>query len=169
MERQDREAWLEEAMARWETPLLRLCFSYLGDRSLAEDAVQETFLKAWKGYARFRGAAEEKTWLTRIAVNTCKDLLKSAYARHTDPAVPLDSLPESSVPFSAADDTVTKAVLALPQKYREAVILRWLQGLSGEEAARVLRIPRSTVYHRLNKARMLLQEALEEWYHEEDG
>ena len=164
MERADREAWLEEVMKKWETPLLRLCFSYLGDRALAEDAVQETFLKAWKGYVRFRGAAEEKTWLTRIAVNTSKDLLKSAYFRHTDRSCSLDSLPEGSVPFTPADDTVSRAVLALPPKYREAVILCWLQGLSGEEAARVLRIPRSTVYHRLKKAQALLKKALEEWY-----
>ena len=57
---EDRRIWLEEAMNRWETSLLRLCFAYLGDQSLAEDAVQETFLKAWKGYDRFRRDADKK-------------------------------------------------------------------------------------------------------------
>ena len=49
-EKLSRRQWLESVMDRWEASLLRLCFAYLGDRGLAEDAVQETFLKAWKGY-----------------------------------------------------------------------------------------------------------------------
>ncbi|NLD83052.1 MAG: sigma-70 family RNA polymerase sigma factor [Clostridiales bacterium] len=164
---QDKAQWLEQMMAQWETSLLRLCFAYLHDASLAQDAVQETFLKAWMGYEHYRRDARESTWLTRIAVNVSKDMLKSAYARHTDLSTALETLPAGGA-FSPADDTVTQAVMALPLKYREAVILRWLQGLSGEETARVLRIPRSTVYHRLNKAQQLLKEALEEWYHEAD-
>ncbi len=162
---EERRAWLEQAMNRWEASLLRLCFAYLQDAALAEDAVQEAFLKAWKGYRGFRGAAEEKTWLTRIAINTCKDIRKSAWFRHVDRSTALDSLPEGSVPFDARDDTVTRAVLALPIKLREVALLRLLQGLSAEETARALRIPRSTVYQRLKQAQELLQKELEEWYH----
>ena len=74
-----RREWLENAVARWEKPILHLCYAYLGDTALAEDAVQETFFKAWKHYDRFRGEAEEKTWLMRIAMNHCKDQLKSSW------------------------------------------------------------------------------------------
>ena len=161
MAEDERRIWLEEAMNRWETSLLRLCFAYLGDRSLAEDAVQETFLKAWKGWDRFRREADEKTWLTRIAINTAKDMRKSAWFRHIDRSAALDSLPEGSVPFEAQDDTITRAVMALPDKLRKVSLLCWLQGLSGDEAARVLRVPRSTVYHRLKKAQELLKQELE--------
>ena len=154
-------------MERWEKPMLHLCFAYLGDLALSEDAVQETFFRAWKGYARFRGEAQEKTWLTRIAVNACKDLMKSAWARKTDRSVTPDTLPEGAVPFEARDDTVTRAVLALPPKMKEAVLLRWYQGLTLEEMARVLRLPRSTVNYRLKKAKALLRDELEEWYDEE--
>ena len=167
MTQDPRRAWLEEAMERWEKPMLHLCFAYLGDTALAEDAVQETFFRAWKGYARFRGEAQEKTWLTRIAVNACKDLMKSAWARKTDRSVTPDALPEGAVPFEARDDTVTRAVLALPPKMKEAVLLRWYQGLTLEEMARVLRLPRSTVNYRLKKAKALLRDELEEWYDEE--
>lgn len=80
----DRGAWLENAMDRWETSLMRMCYAYLGDVLLAEDAVQETFLKAWKAYDRFRGEADEKTWLMRIAINNCKDMRRGAWFRHTD-------------------------------------------------------------------------------------
>jgi len=162
-----RREWLEEAMNRWEKPILRLCYAYLGDRALAEDAVQETFFKAWKHYDRFRGEADEKTWLMRIAMNHCKDLLKSAWARNTDRSVVPDTLPEGSVPFEERDDTVTRAVMSLEPKLKEVTLLRWYQEMSLEEITRVLRIPRSTVNYRLKKARMTLKGILEEWYDEE--
>ena len=75
---EDRAAWLEGAMARWEKSLLRMCYAYLGDMALSEDAVQETFLKAYRALDSFRGEAAEKTWLMRIAINTCKDMRRSA-------------------------------------------------------------------------------------------
>ena len=74
--------------------ILRLCFVYLHDLHLAEDALQETFLKAWGGYHTFRGDADPLTWLSRIAINVCKDLHKSAWHRHVNLALSLDSLPE---------------------------------------------------------------------------
>ena len=163
-----RREWLDDAITRWEKPLLRLCFAWLCDTALAEDAVQETFFKAWKGYDRFRGEAEERTWLTRIAVNTCKDLVKSAWSRNTDRSVTPDLLPEGSVPFEERDDTVTRAVMSLPPKLKEAVLLRWYQGLTLEEMAKVLRLPRSTVNYRLKKARTVLKSELEDWYYEEE-
>ena len=69
-----RELWLENAMAQYETPLLRLCCALLGDAALAEDAVQDTFIRAWRALPHFRGDSSEKTWLTHIAVNVCRDL-----------------------------------------------------------------------------------------------
>ena len=162
-----RREWLDTVITRWEKTMLRLCFAFLGDTALAEDAVQETFFKAWKSFDRYRGDAAEKTWLTRIAVNTCKDLLKSAWARNTDRSVTPDTLPEGSAPFDEQDDTVTRAVLSLPDDLKEAVLLRWYQGLTLEEMARVLRLPRSTVNYRLKKAKALLRDELEEWYDEE--
>lgn len=77
-EKSERAAWLEQAMARYEESLLRMCFAYLGDAALAEDAVQETFVKAYRALPDFRGEAQEKTWLTRIAINTCKDVRRGA-------------------------------------------------------------------------------------------
>ena len=159
--------WLDGIITRWERPLLRLCFAFLCDTALAEDAVQETFLKAWKSRDRFRGEAEEKTWLTRIAINTCKDMLKSSWAKHTDRSVTPDSLPEGSVPFDERDDTVTRAVMSLPPKLKEVTLLRFYQGLTLEEMASVLRVPRSTVNYRLKKAKSMLKGELEEWYDEE--
>ena len=167
MAQDPRREWLEKALSRWEKPILHLCYAYLGDTALAEDAVQETFFRAWKHYDRFRGEAEEKTWLTRIAMNHCRDQLKSAWFRNTDRSVPADTLPEGAVPFEERDDTVTRAVMSLPPKLKEVTLLRWYQEMSLEEITKVLRIPRSTVNYRLKKARTTLRGELEEWYDEE--
>lgn len=57
--------------------LLRMCFLYLKDMHLAEDALQDTFIKAFNCYGQFNGKSNEKTWLTRIAINVCKDYLRT--------------------------------------------------------------------------------------------
>ena len=166
---QDRgQEWLNSMIVRWEKTLLRLCFAYLCDSALAEDAVQETFFKAWKSRDRFRGEAEEKTWLTRIAINTCKDLLKSAWMKNTDRSVTPDILPEGSVPFDERDDTVTRAVMALPPKIKEVTLLHWYQGMTLDEMSKALRLPRSTVNYRLKKAKLMLKQELEDWYYEDE-
>ena len=166
MEQFDRGQWLEEAMERWEQSLLRTCYAYLGDIALAEDAVQETFLKAWKGIGSFRDGASEKTWLMRIAINTCKDVRRGAWFRHIDRNASLDRLPEGSEPFSETDDTLVRAVMALKPRLKEAVLLCWYQQLTADEAAQALGISRSTVYYRLEQARKQLRKELEAWHDE---
>ena len=168
MDQDQRKEWLNSLVTRWEKPLLRLCFAFLCDTALAEDAVQETFFKAWKGGDRFRRDSSEKTWLTRIAVNTCKDLRKSAWVRNTDRSVTPELLPEGSVPFDERDDTVTRAVLSLPPKLKDVTLLHWYQGMTLDEITRVLRLPRSTVNYRLKKAKAMLKEQLEDWYYEDE-
>ena len=68
----ERKETFEHMVAEWQLPLLRLCFVQLHDKAMAEDAVQETFLKAYRGLDAFRGESSVKTWLTRIAINTCR-------------------------------------------------------------------------------------------------
>ena len=156
-------------MEQYEESLLRMCFACLNDAALAEDAVQETFLKAYRALNRFRGDAEEKTWLLRIAINTCRDLRRSAWFRHVDRKVTLDGLgePASAQEWSEWDDTLTRAVMGLRPKYREAVLLCCYQGLTGQEAASVLKISRSAVMNRLRQAKAILRKELEVWYHGE--
>ena len=162
----ERGAWLENAMARYEESLLRMSCAYLADRLLAEDAVQETFLKAWKGYDRFRGESDEKTWLMRIAINTCKSIRRNAWFRRIDRSVELSRLPEEQTSFDERDDTLTRAVMRLKPKLREAVLLHWYQELSVEETARALGISRSAGYERLKKAHAVLKRELEAQEHE---
>ena len=133
--KQNRDEWLEAAMIQWEVPLLRTCFLLLRDRQLAEDAVQQTFLKAWRAYEGFRGECSEKTWLMRIAVHTCRDVQRGKWLKHVDLSVCMEDLPPAAQPFEEADDTLARAVLALPEKQRQTVVLHYYQGLTVQEAA----------------------------------
>lgn len=77
-----KQAWTAEALIdAYGDELLRLCLLYLGDRQLAEDAFQETMVKAWRALPDFRGESGAKTWLFHIAVNTCRDMLRSGWMR----------------------------------------------------------------------------------------
>lgn len=165
--RTERDIWLEQAMAQWEVPLLRTCYLLLRDAALAEDAVQETFIKAWRSYDSYRKEASDKTWLMRIAVNTCRDLQRSRWFIHMDRYVSLSDLPEAAVPFEMPDDTLTQAILSLQRPLRQVITLRYFQGLTIQEVAEVLHIARSTVHYRLNKAERLLKSSLEEWAYDE--
>ena len=164
--KEDCGAWLERAMANHEAAIFRLCFAYLGDAALAEDAAQETFVKAYKGYDRYRKESDDKTWLTRIAINICKDMRKSAWFRHIDRSAALEHLPEEATPFTERDDTLTRAIMGLKPKLREVVLLHDGQGLSTEETAGALGISRATMYKRLKKAHQLLRTELEAWYYD---
>lgn len=154
-------------MAQWEVPLLRTCYLILRDAALAEDAVQETFLKAWRAHDDYRHQASEKTWLMRIAVNTCRDMLRGGWFRRIDRRVDMADLPEPVTAFSEPDDAVTRAILSLPNALRQVVTLRYYQGFTVQEIADVLRIHRRTVHYRLDKAERALRAALEDWYHAE--
>ena len=166
-QRMDRDAWLEQAMAQWEVPLLRTCYLLLRDAALAEDAVQDTFVKAWRFYGSYRKEASEKTWLMRIAVNTCRDLQRSKWFIHTERRVSMDDLPEPSVSFETPDDTLTRAILSLPKSLRQVITLRYFQGMSIQEVGEVLHIARRTVHYRLGQAERLMKSSLEEWYHDQ--
>lgn len=160
----DRDRWLEQAMEQWEVPLLRTCYLLVKDVTLAEDAVQDTFVKAWQAHDHFRGEGSEKSWLMRIAVNTCRDLRRGKWFRHVDRQVRMEDLPEPAEPFQWEDDTVTRAILALPDGLRQVVTLRYYQGFTVQEAADILKLSRRTVHYRLEKAERLLKESLGEWY-----
>ena len=148
--------------------LLRMCVLYLGDYALAEDAVQDTFLRAMGAWPGFRGACSVRTWLTGIAVNVCRSYLRSPWRRRRVEAEHLEDLAASGAP-EAPDDTLLRAVMALPDKYRAVVVLYYYRELKAREVAEVLRVPVSTVTVRLSRARALLKEALKGWYYDEEG
>ena len=147
-----REAALIRLMRLYEKEVLKVCCIYLQDLSLAEDAAQETFFKAFRAMDKFRGESSEKTWLMRIAINTCKDIRRGAWFRHTDRSVSLEKLPEPAVSPQADSILITLEVMRLPAREREAVLLRYFQNMTLAEVAQVLGISATAVAKRLKKA-----------------
>jgi RNA polymerase sigma-70 factor (ECF subfamily) len=156
-----RDQTIERLITQHQTSLLRLCYVQLQDQALAEDAVQETFLKAYKGFDSFRGDSSEKTWLTRIAVNTCRDFQRGGWFKHTDRRVTPDMLPVGTVQPDTEDLDLSLAVIKLPRKMREAILLYYYQDMSTEEIAETLGIAQSSVSNRLRRGREKLRKLLE--------
>ena len=148
----DIKATLTRLMTIYEKDILRFCCIYLQDIALAEDATQETFLKAYKALSSFRGEAAEKTWLMRIAINTCKDIRRAAWYRYVDRRVTLDHLPEPAIPPKADSILLTLEVMRLPTKERETVLLRYYLGMTMKDIAEVLHVTSTTVSKRLSRA-----------------
>lgn len=158
------EIRLKEWISRYSDDVLRTCFVLLSDQSLAEDAMQDTFMKAWKAMSQFEGRenASPKTWLMRIAVNTCKDTLRSSWMRHIDRRQEIEALPLSIASCPEEKLALTQAIMALPPKLREIVLLYYYQDMSLRTCANVLGISAPTATRRLQQAQKKLRIQLEE-------
>jgi len=163
----DSRTELERLMEQYGSSLLRMSALYLKDAHMAQDAVQETFIKAYRHMKDYRGESSEKTWLTAICVNTCRDILKSAWFRHRS-RKDVDSLPEKPADFEFPDSTVLTEVMRLPARYREAVLIRYYGGMKLKEAAGALGISEGRLRTRLEKANGILRDRLKEWYYDEE-
>lgn len=158
------EERLTRLMEAYGSSVLRVCYLYLKDHALAQDAAQTTFVKAWQALRNLRDGSTEKAWLMRIAVNTCKTTLRSREYRLYAQSPDMDELPDPAVEDVPPDTTVLNAVMSLPEKYREVITLHYYQGLSSPAVARILGVPQATVLTRLHRARKLLESQLKGWY-----
>ena len=151
---------LERIVNEYGDALLRMCFLYLKDHAMAEDAVQETFLRAFRHQDGFRGESSVKTWITRIAINVCKDMLTDPWARHRSG----EDLPDEASPgpsFSSEDRYVISGKIAnLPTKYKEVILLHYYQELKLSEIAEILGESEATIKTRLKRARDMLRSEL---------
>ena len=165
---EDRECALERLMAEYGDQVMRTCLLYLQRRQLAEDASQETFIRAWRARDRLQSKETEKAWLLKIAVNVCKSELRSRSRRIPEAKVTEDEIPENGREDQYPDRTVFNAVNSLPLRYRSPVILYYYQGLPVSDIAGILHIPGATVRTRLSRARALLRNQLEGWYFDDE-
>ena len=157
------EAWAREAFYRryvkavWCTAL-RL----VGNRSDAEDAVQETFLRAYKNRQSFRSDAALWTWVYRILLNACHDIGRGRVARRDSQMVGADVAVD--VPTPAGDNpmrlTLQRAVDGLAPIYRDVFLLCEVEGYTHREVAGILEIPEGTSKGRLFEARRQLKRTL---------
>ena len=143
--------------------VINVVFRMCGDASIAEDAAQEAFIRAWQHLPGYRPRSPFRNWVYRIATNAARDLLR----RERD-TVDLDSValvspdegPSARMERTERGQRVRQAVLALPATSREVLVLREYEGLSYREIADVLDIPIGTVMSRLNYARNRLRKML---------
>lgn len=151
----------------YQLPLLRMCCLRLGDAELAKDAVQETFLKAYKALPSFRGECSLQSWLMRIAINTCRDMQRSWWHRHVNRNVIPEEMNAACDAVSDDAITVSQAIAALPVKLQEVVLLYYYQNMQLDEIAQTLLISPSSVSGRLKRARNKLRIALKGVYFDE--
>ncbi len=151
------ETQFDILVTTYQTPLLRMCYIYLKDISMAEDAVQETYLKAYKSMGSFRKECNEKTWLYKIAINTCKDMRRSAWFKHVDRRVTPELLIQKNCVPQNGDSELAMAIMDLPNKLQEVVLLYYYQGMKREEMATVLSVSKVTISHRLKQAKERLR------------
>lgn len=136
-----------------------------GDR---EDLVQEVFVAAWRAWPSFRAESSAETWLTRIAINTCRRhrrrqwLREAVWRRLTEMVRVWDHrAPDEFLVGQEASETVRRAIAALAQRDREALVLRYLEEQSIEAIAAALGLTRGAVEVRLSRARGRLKTLLE--------
>lgn len=166
-------------MQRHNRRLYRVARGILGHDADTEDVVQETYVKAFKNLARFRGESSLATWLTRIAINEALgrkrkrrptiDLSKLDMIDEQGevrvlifPGAPVDGNPESDANRAEIRRLLERAVDDLPDAFRIVFVMRDIEQMNVEETASQLEIPPETVKTRLHRARRLLREALQE-------
>ncbi len=172
-QRGDRGAF-DQLVRKYHARVLQLMKRYTHDPSDAEDAVQDTFLKAYRGMPRFRRECSFYTWLYRISINSAKNMMM-ARTRNTalfvsettaQPGGPrvTDSkdaaTPENVLLTEEIGRFVTSALDLLPEQQRTAVLLRELEGQSYETIAAIMHCPIGTVRSRIYRAREVIDRRL---------
>ena len=128
---QDRNRLFEQLVDRYQEPVLRMCYYCLCDKTQAEDAAQETFLKLYRTLDNYRGDCSEKTWIMKIATRVCYDMNHSGWFRFMN------------------------------YKLREVILLYYYQGMNVNEIADALNLSHSSVSGRLKRGREKLKKMLE--------
>jgi RNA polymerase sigma-70 factor (ECF subfamily) len=136
----------------------------LGWPGEVEDVVQDIFLAAFVGLKKFRGQCHLKSWLFTITINKCRSYRykQMLWRRKNIQKVPLNRPAVSELMDSETFNRVRQAITALPAKYREPIVLRYLQELSISESSRILGISENSLQVRLNRAKQRLRRELAE-------
>ena len=147
-------------MAEHEDRVFSVTFRVLGDREKALDATQETFLTVFRKAAQFKGDSQFGTWVYRIAVNTCYDMLRKEKRRRADSLPdyhdPADPGASDEVESAAIRPEIQRALAELPDEFRAAVVLADIEGLAMAEVAEALSVPVGTVKSRVFRGRRIL-------------
>jgi RNA polymerase sigma-70 factor (ECF subfamily) len=167
--KQDHEAF-GQLIDRHASTIVNLAYRMVGNHAEAEDLAQDTFLTAFKALATFRADSKFSTWLYRIAVNKCKDWLRAKrpgqgrYDVDANEALDLyvveERTPEQLLLQQQVGQELERAIQRLPPLYREAFVLKHVEGLSYEEMEEILGVNGDTLKMRVYKGRLQLSREL---------
>ncbi|HLH35799.1 MAG TPA: sigma-70 family RNA polymerase sigma factor [Alloacidobacterium sp.] len=157
-------ASFEGIVRRWQGPLVNMAYRFCNDRGRAEEMAQEAFLRVYRSLASWRRDAAFSTWLFAVAANLYRSELKRIPAQN----VALDEIAElmdkrshhAEYEIEDRDRVVRRAVLALPAKYRDAVVLYYFHEMDVPAASKSLGLPEGTVKARLFRGREILRSKL---------
>ncbi len=152
-------------MARHQGVVFRVCYRVLGNRQDAEDAAQESFVRAYERLDGFEGRSSFKTWLTKLAVNTSlNELAKRKRALREIPPEAITANagddPEERLVSSEAVGRVREALLEVKENHRAAVVLKDLEGYSFAEVGEMLEVSEATARVWAHRGRKKLKETL---------
>ena len=159
---------VERLIEDYGQDVLKIAYLYVKDQQLAEDIFQEVFYKVMKNYHKFEHLSSEKTWLIRITINTCKDLLRTSWLRRVTTFGTLEEQNQTQYeqPFdmtqSESNNELYEMIMKLPQRYKEVILLFYYEDFSYDEMAKILNIPKGTVQSRLARGREKLKKMMEE-------
>ena len=177
-QKNDNEKAFEILIQRFKNPLINYVYRFLGDYDSCVDVVQETFIKVYRYKDNYSSVAKFSTWIYTIAGNLARTEYKRSRRRNL---FSINSYGEENKSFEIPDESnrpdvevdanmkreiIQKALLKVRDSYREAVILRDIQGLSYEEIAKIIGIEVGTVKSRINRGRAELQKLLKHIYND---
>ncbi|WHY72560.1 RNA polymerase sigma factor SigW [Fictibacillus enclensis] len=168
----NREAF-EGLVEIYKDKIYRLCYRMVGDRHEAEDLAQEAFVRAFVNIDKYSGSYKFSTWLYRIATNLCIDRLRKRKPDYSmDAEIPgtegatlysqvadADPLPEEEVEEKEKHDHLQQEIMKLPEKYRTAILLKYIEDMSLDEISSVMDLPVPTVKTRIHRGREALKKA----------
>ncbi|NLZ83488.1 MAG: sigma-70 family RNA polymerase sigma factor, partial [Clostridiales bacterium] len=158
---------IENLIREYGNDVLRTAYMYVKDIHTAEDIFQDVFIKVNQKLSTFEGNSSIKTWIIRIAINTAKDFLKSAWNRRVVPMMEYQEdaiISDSDYENVENEDTnrmIMEAVLSLPVKYKDVIISVYYNDMTIAETAEHLNLPEGTIKSRLSRARQKLKDGLE--------
>lgn len=174
---------------RYQRKVYAVALGMLKDKEEARDVAQEAFIKVYKYLDHFKGDASFYTWLYRITVNICIDVMRRKGSARGDEHVEFDESvrldtseanlgslgtrlgtnPQKSALRRELADKIAQAFQHIPETHREILLLREVEGMSYEDLARTLDIPKGTVMSRLFHARLKMQKILSEYLELEES
>lgn len=154
-------------MTEYGDSIFRMCCLYLRDYHLAEDAAQETFIRAMKSYDSFLHQSNEKTWLTRIAINCCKNMTRTRWFKSVRMDAELENYAQLSTQKNPLEellekDSLSRAIMQLKAEDRKVIILYYYQELSVKEIALIVGKTENAVIQRISRARGRLKKMIQE-------